>query len=955
MKMRYLYGKLASILLVLLAASSFISCTDEEVISGVENKDQVSLTLKFTADISSSVISSRAPSDNALNDLYIFIFDANGSLRTKRYYSSSELTDNSNGSQPNTAGEDNWVKVTTTIGDSYIYGIANVEESGSQYKSDIKSLLDEVNSKSDLMNISAELNEDISRVGNTYLMAGTVNEGKVYTITANADVKLLKLQRVDSAITFKFAKGGNCTDFVLESYQVLNVPKRTYIVEHEAIKEVAKECNWDGASINNDFFSSSVITGTLNADQGFTFYMVENRKNGKKEITGRTDKERYGLREKQDKSSTGSDIRPTVENGAYTYAPDHGTYVVVKGRFSGTSTVEGEGNSGPVEASVRYTIHLGYVDKNANDFFSSRNTKYTYNVTVTGVNDIIVEVISEKETENSPGAEGDVIFTEGTTKYYLDAHYETVLLKFNKKLLEQGSKRTDFFTYKVATPFTKRGASSDNDWIKIIRNQKQNGKYSKSFQPYSNTNYMTMDDLIDELKTASENLSSELYDNDGNIVYTCHVDEFYYDKAPTGTTGINGSLWKYFVNTDNREVQILNDVRLSPDGQSSITRSTYILSQRAIQTFYNVDPKQTELSSAYGVESVDETGPLRTWDLYKKQIGKYPTDKDNGRSNFLSIISSYIGASWTTYLDWSINGYTDVEQTVRVNAMKENYKRAYLACLQRNRDLNGNGKIDDAEIKWYLPAMNQYAGMFLGDAGLSEEAKLYTETKYVYKHFITSTAKSKTNLIVYWGEESVSTSCDTEYSMVTTDVNNNTINYYRCMRNLGEGTPQNYYSYNSSAKVITVPFLNKGALRTSLPSGELGRHVNWDDGSKLSAAGYKYGNESSTRVSSNIGNAMQYYTYWPANSKCYDITAGRVSKGYWRAPNVRELYLMSVVGNILKSNDVSRTIFKFHDQEKPSTAGGGTYRIGWFYNGSNVTMGSGTTTEGDHIRCVRDN
>lgn len=948
--MKYLYKQLVSILLIILA----VSCTDEEVVSGTGSKNQFFLNLKFSADISSSVVSSRAPGDNTLNDLYIFIFDDKGDLRAKKYYSYSELTDGINGNKTDVTGDNNWVKILTTQGKSYIYGIANVEESNSQYSSDIKSRLDAIETRNDLMNCSVELRNDISRVGNTYLMAGTVNDGNLYDIRKSEDIKLLRLRRLDSVITFKFAIGGNCTEFVPESYQVFNVPKKTYLIEHSPIQEVGKPCDWDGASTDNDFFSSGEITGTLNADQGFTFYMVENRKNAIQEITGSTEKERYGLREKQEKNFTGSDIRPTIENGAYTYAPQYGTYVVVKGKFKGESTVSGEGNSGSVEATVRYTIHLGYVNRDANDFFSNRNTKYTYNVTVTGVNDIIVEVIEENETENSPGAEGDVIFTEGTTKYNLDAHYETVLLKFNKALLEQGSQRTDFFTYKIVTPFTKLGATADKDWIKIILNKKENNRYSESFQSYSKTNCLTIDELIEKLKEASKNSSSSLYDKDGNIVFTCHIDEFYYDEAPAGTKGINGALWKYFVNTDNREVQILNDVRLSPDGQSSITRSTYILSQRAIQTFYNIDPKLTELEAAYGVESVDETGPLRTWDLYRNQIGRYPEDKDNGRSNFLTIIDSYIGEKWENYVDWSKNGYKTVEQMTKVNAMEDKYKRAYLACMQRNRDLNGNNTIDSDEIKWYLPAMNQYVGMFLGDAGLSEEAKLYTETTYIYKHFITSTAKKVDkvkNLIVYWGEESVSTSCNTEFDMVTKNNQGQTVNYYRCMRNLGEKTPQKYYSHSN--KKVTVPYLNKKALRTPIPSGELGRHISWDDGSRVSTKGFIYGDSETTRVNSNVGSAMQYNTAWPSNSACYGIIVNE-KRGYWRAPNLRELYLMSVV-DILKNADVSRTIFKFHDQRKPTDAGGGEYRIGWYYNGNNITMGYGNPTEGTHIRCVHDN
>lgn len=79
--------------------------------------------------------------------------------------------------------------------------------------------------------------------------------------------------------------------------------------------------------------------------------------------------------------------------------------------------------------------------------------------------------------------------------------------------------------------------------------------------------------------------------------------------------------------------------------------------------------------------------------------------------------------------------------------------------------------------------------------------------------------------------------------------------------------------------------------------------------------------------------------------------------GSWRAPNLRELYLMSIVealeDNVPEENAVSRTEFKFSGKNLPNSTS--QKRIGWFYNGSNLTMGQGNENEGDRIRCVRDN
>ncbi len=924
------------------------SCVEDNIADAPSEIEDVSVRLQISSPKADDVVSSRAPDENLINDLYVFVFDGSGNVKSKTYLSGSQLTDGTTGLQPSTTSANNWIKINTTTGDSYIYGIANISGSTNNYTGSVKDQLDAIISLNQLKALSVTLNNDLTRNGNTYLMAGAVNSGNVYKIT-NTDIKTLVLKRLDSVITFKFKYGSKCTSFVPQSYQVCNVPKKSYMFEKSATRTVAAANSWDASQQSSDFYNSSELTGTLAADMGFTFYLSENRPNGKLAISGNTEKEAYGMREKQTKTSTGSSTRPTVSNGAYVYAPDYGTYVVVKGKYYGKASDNGTDKG--IEADVRYVIHLGYAvggsfNEKANDFFSSRNCKYTYNLTVNGVDDIVVEVVSTSEIENSPGAEGDVTFLDGTTKYLLDAHYETVLLKFSKNLLESGKLKTDFFKYKISTPFTKMGYTDEN-WIHIIRNSKSGNTYSEQFMPYKSNSgtYLTISQFIDELKKIANGQITNAYDNSNNVVYTCHIDEFYYDNPPSGFTPTAGvPLWKYFVNVPNREAQILNDVSLSPDGNSSVIRSTYVISQRAIQTFYDTDVTNSSLTDAYGVEVYNETGPLQGWDVYNNgnRNSSY-TSLNDGRYNFVPIVNSY-ATKWDVLLSYGNNGYKN-STTTTLNAMNSTYSRAYIACMQRNRDLDGDNTIDADEIKWYLPAINQYVGMFLGDAGLSEESKLYTENQYIYKHFLSSTHKSA-NLIVYWGEESVSTSAGTEYDMVT-KINNQNVNYYRCMRNLGSSTPQNYYV--SSSYNITTPYINKKALRSVVSNGELGVHTNWDTESRLPLKGIAIGTGTSTRVVSTIGSAIVYNSNYIVNTPCY--YAGSTN-GTWRAPNLRELYLMSVSG-YLSANDVARTKFKFWNVPIPGS--NTSYRIGWFYNGSNLTMGSGLVDEGDHIRCIKDN
>lgn len=979
MKVHSLYIRLRNLLAIALVGIAAASCSDEEIASWNENiQTGLPTTVKLCFDVSApeKEVSSRVPDENAVLDLYVLIFDANGNRTNQQGYF-DELDNGTTTSQPNTTESNNYVTIDTKTGPSYIYGIANIQSTASIYDN-LKNQLDAIENRKQLLEFSVALDKEIGRVGSTYLMSGTAtDEGSdTYTIIKEQDIRTLKLRRVESYVKFNIKSGTRGT-FTPISYQVFNVPSKTYLIEQEAKQKVGEECTWDGTVDADDaYFNSDVETGI--GSGSFEFWMVENRRNAKQTIPDNS----YALREKQEKIEIeGAETKPTMTNGDWVYAPDKGTYVVINGHFEGQSTVEG--NTGAVEAEVHYTIHLGYVDDVANDFFSKRNTQYTYNVTVNGVNDIIVEVIAETpDIEPAPGAEGDVIFTDGTTKFVLDAHYETVLLRFKKEDLIEGKDRTDFFSYRITTPFASylsTGDGSDNgvkdeDWIRFIRNDKTYGGYSTEFKPYASSsnrgtdkrNGMTIAAFIDELRSIAEDENSDAYAND-EVVYTCHIDEFYYDEAPDRVT-VQGDLWKKFVNVSPREVQILNNVEVSADGESSITRSTYILSQRSIQTFYNTELEDSY--SAYGAETINETGPLHTWSYYPGQVGyTRATDRDNGRQNFWGMVNTLINKSgsdrekWTTYVNAEDNGYTNADEIGTVNAMvrsgNANYRRAYLACMQRNRDLDGDGEISQGEIQWYLPAINQYVGMFIGEGALSEESRLYTEDNYVYKHYVTSTI-SGTTPIVYWAEESVSESHGQEYNMSeydkagtyttyggTTISNDRLLNHYRCMRNLGTGTPKDYYASSSNNRQITVPCLSEKATRPAT-SGELGEHKSNEEPSLLFSGGFVYYQNMVTN-NATLGDVMH-----DTPTSCYNISP----RGTWRAPNLRELYLMSISGaldvyGVKEPNVVSRTEFKF--SETPIVNTKDQYRIGWFYNGSNLTMGNGSTSEGNRIRCVRDN
>ena len=251
----------------------------------------------------------------------------------------------------------------------------------------------------------------------------------------------------------------------------------------------------------------------------------------------------------------------------------------------------------------------------------------------------------------------------------------------------------------------------------------------------------------------------------------------------------------------------------------------------------------------------------------------------------------------------------------------------------------------------------------------------------IEKQFCASSTTYGDYPIIYWAEESVSESHGTEYNMAeyrgengetlytdydirvngklgvdgaTTDPINY-VNHYRCMRNLGSGTPVDLYSSNGSS--ITVPYLDESSTRPRVRYGELGTHKSDESESELYKGGFTYSNEWIRNNSSVNGNYVDAINIRDIMDNTFTPCRYLTPRGAWRAPNLRELYLMSIVealeDNVPEENAVSRTEFKFSGKNLPNSTS--QKRIGWFYNGSNLTMGQGNENEGDRIRCVRDN
>lgn len=205
--------------------------------------------------------------------------------------------------------------------------------------------------------------------------------------------------------------------------------------------------------------------------------------------------------------------------------------------------------------------------------------------------------------------------------------------------------------------------------------------------------------------------------------FTAFVNEYYYYKHPL--TGEKVTSWSVFTNKMPREMIIAMSTDISKDGNSSYSTLHSYISQLSIQTFYN---SRTSNINGFGIETYNET-PLYTFGNYKTTN----LNRTDGRKNQLNFIHAENNLTWGTYIDSQFNGWTNTITSDRnTHVLSDDvYKRqaAYIACLSRNRDLNGNNKIDDNEVRWFLPALNEYIRMGIGAGAISNAAQLYTGDK----------------------------------------------------------------------------------------------------------------------------------------------------------------------------------------------------------------------------------
>lgn len=665
---------------------------------------------------------------------------------------------------------------------------------------------------------------------------------------------------------------------------------------------------------------------------------------------------------------------------------------------------------------------------NVANFQTRRNTSYNYTVTVNSVNNIRIEVETSdgENIENQPGASGQITIAKEEIAI-CDAHYEAKTMTFSAKNFFEGTTATaDDLTWRVSTPFGEGSPSIGHDgeyipagldykWVHFRLNKKDaNNEYyqdkrrrytNRAFAEsstlrsaadnmesdgsgpglggYHNDGVMDIIDMVKYIKTQVKRYASWL-ENGGNyadykcdfdsdkldkakICVTVFVDEYYYDKDPI-FGGSSPTLWKRFVNKEERAMHILCNSNTSKDLESRATGSVITIQQKPIKSIYNTDESYTRLQNAWGLESVDEHAD-KVFTYNQNKDDKNGSGKNNDEFNGLanSIFEWELAPNGTT-----VSNITTIEKNIRwdkylsfeveneLPQLRDGYESLRYICMSRNRDNNGNGVIDRDEIRWYLASVRQLIGMYVGDGVLESSVRIYNRSTADRnsndparwrQHVISSTKYlSDSEPTIIWGEEGISTG-----NISGSLAEGNKKFTVRCVRNLGMAndapineTPDDYIQYSKNADgsyTFECTHINESALRYYSS-----RELNYDDERATANCLYKKF-ETAPADQSWTSGAISFKALNDEVSKYgSSVYAGYCPDGY-RLPSQTELavmrYYMELTGTY-----PSRTFWSFGVEALGGSGKDGGNKYGFCTHAGNITLWANATFS--TARCVRD-
>lgn len=938
--------------------------------------------------------------DQRVETLWIGVYSA----------ASGELTGSTVVDNPDSQVHDKpaYVDFEAKSGSSYIVGVANysgrtvIDKDGNILS--LESALANADTWEKYMGISALWNADGQASTdvpvNALLMSGNYMEGThpdgayaeiqpVIIPRSGALAGSVHLRRVVSQVKFNVTYNeNNISDFEVIGWRVCNIPNQSWLAERSSGTLNAGDAKTFGGKSSYQNTLESSIVEQKGSTVSFDWWQLENKRTGlNPPATMTTDKTAYQYREQEWKDASGLNTgkyKSLVTSATSDDLNNNATYVEIKVRM--TLKVDENGNS-ITGSKYRvfdgvYTVHLGYVEgagaAKAMDFNARRNTKYTYNVTINNVGDVMVEAKSDQE--NAPGAEG--IVSDVTNAFVqLDAHYgeyniylsDADLSEFEylvRAYDENGS--LVLIDSKEASSIPASGSARRKylDWVEIRSTTGAN--VIAAYQPASKIGTYRLDEFKKGISNGTVKAG----------YYTVFFNEYVYENTTDGNES-SGQAWHGYVNRPDRQVWIRVQENKSSDTESRYFVSKYAFSQHSIQTYYNASS-----ATALGTEHVNESYGLN---LRQNSSG---SDNDNGRLNVANSIAknwSDNSYRWQAYVSQTALQIVEAVNNQGVTRDKATYPlraiatssgkadtydpdqtsgtvvEAIQACMNRNRDLDGDGRIDANELRWYVPTSNQLIRIILGRRSLTDPIMDYQANSSL----ASGNNEELTSLIVYgsngkvlWAMEGVSTSNWGQY------VKGAPWNV-RCVRNLGtdmSGTSFNtvatpaYRARSGATNTVEMAYYDSKSIRSEKMTRIIPHTVSDQDFNRVYKA-FQYSDEF---YLSDLNGYSSYGSDWANWLRSVNPCSGlsKLTGTGWRIPNQKEILIMLTMGIKPSANYLPSATFSFYNN---SGVGGWTnsdlnisnFKIMCVTNGGNGTQApytSGNTPiySSAKVRCVKD-
>lgn len=864
---------------ILLLLSLFASCTDEEIFQGSGVTEGVPTTVDISVGTAANTAKTRSvlleSEERKIYNLYLWVFNSSGNVEYSREYSRADLiqaatdlttsTGEVDADAPTSMGLLKNISLTT--GKKTLFLLGN-------YKSDADGLfhvesevLNGISKYSDLEKVRAAMTVHTLFRPNGNLLMSLTQTVTVSTATKQIEVSL---KRSEAKITLNLQTIAGLT-FEPGTYRLGNVPGSTFIAEHA--KGADQTASWDADGVDKKlYWVSEYFQFEGDADNVTTsFYMPENRKVAKKAISPASpgysaERKGYDLRQKQLKSPVaGATDKPNLQNGETEYAPDLAPYIEFTGELrqnlaTGDTSTERFGR-------VTYRIYLGYTAENdpVNDYDIERNVHYTYNVTIKGMNDLVVEAKSDKakEEESAPGVEGLVY--DAHRSFNFDCHYEQGLMRFKKDELAifnpDGTLKDDaMISFAIRTPFCDKIIS----YTKAELEQLKNNNYIPSKEKKADTNWLKFyihpstladngnEDMQYFSDTGANLLSLEqfLYRlmNEPDYVFnaasglckvTVYANEFFYEQNPMQENAPKDkNLWKTFANSPDRTFDLLVNTshEISPDGQSRYHQAIVTIRQMSIKTVFVNSPDGMRV---WGVENVNETPDL-DWSV------RAPSESDafynkyysNGWANTWSLMSRRTGGLTDNIMPdpmlrgkektlWQVmTKVNNAKLTLSMdhtNLAMKNYHATY-ACFTpflRNRDNNRDGQMQANEMQWYIPSVCETNMLYVAERVLPLKSRLVGHAPsdnatalFTSRAFMGSTnlTLNSPNTIIFVEEShSMTPIYNFDYQKTASPGERTPFSDVRLIRDLGilETSEDHSYHLDEIAKELSKTLINK--------------------------------------------------------------------------------------------------------------------------------------------------